>query len=529
MSVIYGSNALAGAINIITKENRFTSFSSTLNSYVETRGTYNFDGRVAVKRGRHSMSLSGARNFFGGYSLDSLRSQHWKPKEQYNADLYYIYSRDDLRLKYQTSLMNERLWSKGDLIPPFYFKAIDDWFYSMRYNNRLEMEKKIGQAYNLNLLASHSLYTRLRKTVSKDFSDLSETEIDRDYTGFNAFNFRVLFGNQDPAKRFSFISGLDLNYEIGEGERILDGRQEMGDYALFGIMMINPSPKVSLQPGFRFAINTRFPVPPVPSVNLKWEILPRVNMRASYARGYRAPTLKELYIFFVDINHNIQPNEELNAEYGNNFDLNFTFNTDRSEKTHMTKVDANLFYNKMNNIIVLAEIDQQEILYQYVNIQNYNTLGGKVTFKYSYYPIFDIEFGLGTTGTYFSLGEEKQSFDEYMFSPDANVNISGTIPLIDLRLSVYYKFTGDSYFFRLDENDQVDVSIMDNYHNMDITLIRKFMANRLSISAGVKNIFDNTLIRTSGNTGGEVHSSAGGSLVGYGRVWFLKAGYNVFR
>ncbi|TFH36674.1 MAG: TonB-dependent receptor, partial [Bacteroidia bacterium] len=239
---------------------------------------------------------------------------------------------------------------------------------------------------------------------------------------------------------------------------------------------------------------------------------------------------KELYIYFVDINHNIQPNETLEAEHGNNFDLSFTLNTDRSEKTHLTKIDANFFYNNMSNIIVLAEISEADMMYQYVNIHDYNTIGGKVSFKYSYYPVFEIELGAGTTGTYFSLIDAKQSQGDYMFSPDVNINLSTTVPVADLKISAYYKYTGESWFFRLGENEEIDVSVMDAYHNLDISLMRKFMSNRLTITAGAKNIFDNTLVRTSGNAGGgAVHSSSGGSLVGYGRVYYLKAGFNIFR
>lgn len=529
MSVIYGSNALAGALNIITKENRYSDFSSTLNSYVETKGTYNFDGRVAFKKGKHSISVSGARNFFDGYNLDTLRSQDWKPKEQYNADLYYVFTRDKMKLKYQTSLMNESLWSKGDLLPSRFFLAMDDWFYSLRYTNRFESENRLANGFVVNTVASYSLFTRLRQSVLKDLSDMSETEAGREYTGFNAFNYRMLFGNQDPAKIFSFMSGLDINYEIGEGDRILNDRQEMGDFAIFATFMINPVSKLSLQPGFRLAYNTKYQHPPVPSINLKWDIIPELSLRASYARGFRAPTLKELYIYFVDINHNIQPNETLDAEYGNNFDLNFTLNTDRKEKTHLSKVDLNLFYNNMNNIIVLAEMSEQQMLYQYVNIQDYNTLGGKITFKYSYYPLFDFEVGAGTTGTYFSLGEERQSLGAYQFSPDGSVNLSGTIPGIDLKISAYYKYTGNARFFRLAEDDQIESGLRESYQNLDISLIKKFLSNRLTISTGVKNLFDNTLIRGTGDVGGGAHSSSGGSLVGYGRVFFFRAGYNVFR
>jgi outer membrane receptor for ferrienterochelin and colicins len=95
MSVIYGSDALAGAINIITKENRNSNFGFTTNAYYETAGTYNIDGNINFRKKRHSVSVSAGRNFFDGYSTDTLRSQAWKPKEQYNADLYYLYAHED--------------------------------------------------------------------------------------------------------------------------------------------------------------------------------------------------------------------------------------------------------------------------------------------------------------------------------------------------------------------------------------------------------------------------------------------------
>ena len=118
MSVIYGSDALAGAINIITKENKNSNFGLTTNAYYETAGTYNFDGNVNFRKKRHSVSLSAGRNFFDGFSTDTLRSQSWKPKEQYNADLYYMYTHDRAKIKYQVSYMHETLWDQGNLMEP---------------------------------------------------------------------------------------------------------------------------------------------------------------------------------------------------------------------------------------------------------------------------------------------------------------------------------------------------------------------------------------------------------------------------
>ncbi|HAF29023.1 MAG TPA: hypothetical protein DCG75_08240 [Bacteroidales bacterium] len=542
LSVIYGSNALAGAINIITKENEYSKLTARANAYYETVGTYNFDGGISSTVGKHSFSLSGGRNFFGGFSQENNtvnnylniedRYSDWKPKEQYNADLYYTLTNKRNKIKYQSSYMRERLQSKGSLLPPQYYTAFDNWFYSSRISNRIEYTQKIGTDYTMNMLGSYSYYQRINETYFNDLNQLVTTLSDEDTTKFNAFLYRFLIGNSNAENKLNFVTGIDLNYEFATGEKILNNEKEIGDYAIFTSFMYKLNTKISIQPGIRFAYNTQFNVPPVPSINLRWELLSQLTLRASYARGYRAPSLKELYIYFVDINHNIQPNENLKAEYGNNFDFALRYNSEQDKKLHYSNVELGLFYNNMNNIIYLAKRqipDVKDPIYQYINILNYNTLGGQISFQYNYYPYMDFAISFGETGTYSSFETKKQSFDDYKFSPDLNVNISNQVQKIGLSISLSYKYTGKSYLYDVDENDQINITTLADYHTLDLTLMRKFLSNRLTISAGIKNIFDNTSIDVIGGGTGTAHTSGDSSPVGYGRIYFTRLSYNIFK
>ena len=60
MSVIYGSNALAGVINIITKENKSSLLNATASAYTESVGVYNFDGSVSLNHQKHGFSIDGS-------------------------------------------------------------------------------------------------------------------------------------------------------------------------------------------------------------------------------------------------------------------------------------------------------------------------------------------------------------------------------------------------------------------------------------------------------------------------------------
>ncbi len=536
MSVIYGSDALAGAINIITKENKSSNFGMTANSYYETAGTYNFDAGVNFRKKRHSFSLSGGRNFFGGFSTDTLRSQTWMPKEQYNGDMYYMYTHDKAKIKYRVSYMREKLWDKGNLIEPRFYTAFDSWFYSKRFTNQLDYTRTLDNGLAIKMLASYSLYQRDKITYLKDLSNLTQTlspnALDQDTTNFNALLYRLVAGNENPDKTFNYSVGIDLNHEIGTGKRIEGNKQQIGDYAIFASLKYSPVKSFSFQPGLRLAYNTGFNVPPVPSVNLRWEPSDRFNIRASYARGYRAPTLKELYIYFVDVNHNIQPNNDLKPEYGHNFDLSMSFNTEKTNKVHYSEIDFGVFYNNMHNIIQLAMRNDFGSTgeYQYINVLNYNTLGYETSFTYNFYPYLDVALGFGHTGTYFSFESEKATLSNYRFSGELNTTIGWYIPSVKLRLSAFYKYSGRTWLFGIDENNNVEIGKMSPYQNLDFTVMRRFLLNRLIVSTGVKNILNNTNINIAGNVSTGAHTTAGGeSPVGYGRLVFLKLSYTLLK
>jgi outer membrane receptor for ferrienterochelin and colicins len=70
----------------------------------------------------------------------------------------------------------------------------------------------------------------------------------------------------------------------------------------------------------RYAYNTRYGAPVIPSLNVRWQLNQGFTLRASYANGFRAPSLKELYLFFVDVNHDIVGNEDLDAERSHNLE-----------------------------------------------------------------------------------------------------------------------------------------------------------------------------------------------------------------
>ena len=524
MSVVYGSNALAGAVNIITKENTRGSLSAWVNSYLESVGVYNFDVGGGGNFGRHAVSLSGSRNFFSGFSeVDTTRSKQWKPRLQYNFDGYYKYRAERLGIKVDLRYFNETIQNKGPLLPPYREKAFDTYYYTRRLSDRIQADYRFNEGRGMELVFAHSLYARIKHTYFKDLTTLEEIQLSgesaNDTTRFTSYLLRGTFTDESLSEKINYQVGTDINLEEGEGKRIQDDHQAIGDYAAFASIQYEPSDKISFQPGLRASYNTRYRSPLVPSLNIRWD--PRGNsrqiVRVSYARGFRAPSLKELYLYFVDINHNLRGNPDLKAEHSHNFNL--TWDMTAARRKNRFGIQAGLFYNSIHNQITLS-LDSAN-LYSYINVDQYRTAGGKINFKYGLHPRLTVEAGLFQVARRSMITEGEGFQTPYRHSTDVTSNMTYHNVKYRFRLLINYKYTGRQPQFYSDSDGNIREGFIESYHMLDVTANKPFWNDRILLGIGAKNLFDYTNIESSGLTTG-AHTSGGGTYpVAWGRTFFI--------
>lgn len=532
MSVIYGSNALAGVINIITKENRTSFLNATASTYVESVGVYNFDGSFTMNRGRHGFGIDGGRNFFDGYSPDdTTRSQIFKPRRQYFFDGYYTYATGPLRVKVAGDYFNELLLDKGPLLTPYYETAFDNYFTTIRYTGRADAALTLPRRHFINVLASWSAYHRLRETVFKDLTTLTETTIPQswaqDTTDITNFVARGTIARSDDSRAFNYQAGFDISVESGTGEKIKDNRQQTGDYAAFLSVRWDPvrlqggdRVVLSIQPGLRLIYNTKYSAPLVYAVTARWNVTPEISVRGSFSRGFRAPSIKELYLVFVDVNHNVYGNPDLKAE--NSYNTNMNFNWMVEENKSAWSIDIGGYYNYIENVILLAQTGNS-LEYTYQNVSRYRSTGGQLSLSYALYPSFRFQMGISETGITGSPDDETP-YPPFKWSTEISCSPSYRFTGPDLTLALFYKFTGATPQLGFN-GDQLGWGWVDPYNTMDFTASKGFFNNRLVLSAGVKNIFNTTIVPST-TVSGEAHTGAGGGTnIAWGRTVFARLAF----
>ncbi|MDD2963884.1 MAG: TonB-dependent receptor [Bacteroidales bacterium] len=523
MSVVYGSNALAGVVNIITRQNQTDKYWASANAYAESVGVFNADGGAGFSSGKHTLQVSGGRNFFGGYSdPDTSRADQWKPKRQVFADGSWFWGGHSFKTRTSVQFFDEKLLNRGNLIAPYYENAFDSEFLTRRWVVRNDISWQPTSDHSFSLLSAWSGFDRRKTTWYNDLTTLhkvlSSNADDQDTTVFGMWNFRGTWSRKNDRHWLNWQTGFDLNIEDGSGKRIDGHEQSIGDYAAFASLLFTPHPVLELQPGLRLAYNSRYNSPPVYSVNLKWMPADLIAVRASAATGFRAPSLKELYLYFVDVNHNIRGNSTLDAETSTHFNLSFQYSKEKSRYALSTSVSA--FYNDIHNIITLAEQEKQ--LFTYVNVDKFRTVGGKLQTTVRFFPRLSLSGAIGVTGRSNSL-----SLQHYTFTTDVSGEVTYHWLRSNVQLTTWYKYTGRLPQLQIDANGNLYESFVDGYHLLDGSVSKGLFNNRLSVAVGVKNLFNVRVVDADRGTSG-VHSGGGnGQLIAWGRTWFVKCSFKI--
>jgi outer membrane receptor for ferrienterochelin and colicins len=293
MSVSYGSDALAGVINIITKKSGSKPlFAVTASMQEETAGDeYEpFTGNgvhnqhIGINWQDQRWSAAGAftHNESGGWQGASTgREKDWKPKEQWLGNARFGYRAKDFSIWYRLDGLHENILSKGKMGASY--KATDQRYITHRLTNQLQSEWRVSNKLQLNGILAYTGYRRQTETTNIDFTTGQRTLTtgagEQDISTFNSTLVRATAQYRlSPA--VSLQPGVDLNFDKASGARI-SGSPSISDYALFvsGELIFGA---FNLRPGLRFIQNSVYDAPPVvPSLNAKIALNRRTDLRLS--------------------------------------------------------------------------------------------------------------------------------------------------------------------------------------------------------------------------------------------------------
>ena len=540
MSVVYGTDALAGVINIITRKHSETQLAVDARIQEETMadeyspfanaGIHNENVGVNWQGKAWNAGGSVTRNNSGGWQEDYFLpadAVQWHPKDQLLGMATAGYRKNGFQIGYRFNYLDETIKSLGTANESTSI-ATDQDYISQRYNQQVQTDWQLSDRLNFNGVVSYQDYSRRTRTTTYNVTThdrrLSTEAGSQSEAKFNTALLRGMFAWK-VSDRLSFQPGVDINLNEGSGDRI-DATRKINDYAAFVSAEFKPTPSVNIRPGLRFIHNSVYDAPPViPSLNTRFGLTKTLDLRLAYAHGFRSPALRELYFYFFDASHSIKGNPNLKAEYSNSFSGSLAW---QAYTTSTLRFSSTLggFYNAFENLIDTGIDPANPQLTTYVNIYRYRTTGGTLENTLAWRNL-SATVGMSYIGYYNQLSEEDAGLPTVLWSPEVNTTASYRFPKIGASVNVFYKYTGKRTNYEavtVDNEPVVRLAERGAYHLADASISKKLNAN-VDLTAGVRNLFNVTLINNTSLQSG-AHTSGPTVPIGYGRSYFLTVSFH---
>ncbi|MFY0593139.1 TonB-dependent receptor plug domain-containing protein [Roseivirga sp.] len=544
MAVNFGANALAGVINLISKKDFEYDTEISIAVQSETAGN-----EVGLDAGRHVQSVSLNHRFnkrlssvisfqhndFLGFQGNAGSRQHeWNPKQQWIGNALVKYQNDNHSVYYRLDILDELIDDFGAFQNNFLSTgenrpfAIDETYDSKRYSHQIHAEGRLPFLNRYTAFASFSDFERQKNRFTKDIlsgkEQLTSGDGDQDISTYNVWEFGGT-GFLNPTNDFNLQLGYQISLENVGGGRILRGSQGIEEYALYASAELQPFSKIIFRPGIRYSTNSAFGSQLIPSFQLKFRQSEALQFRFSYGRGFRAPSVRELYFEFIDVNHRIFGNPDLTPETSNHLSINTIWKYQIASK--VIDVDLNVFYNVITNQISLGQHISDATSTTYLNVDRFKTIGTTLTQKVVLGHI-SANIGLSYIGRFNQVSDVNEGLTRFFYSPEFNTNLSYKILKKRTSINAFYKYSGrlQTYFTETnDQNEQViSIGEISDFHWLDATIIQP-ISNALELTIGARNIINVINVNNSG-VGGGAHSGGPSVPISYGRSYFLKLSYN---
>jgi outer membrane receptor for ferrienterochelin and colicins len=410
-SSLYGSEAMAGVVNIITAEPA-KGFAGGVAGRYGTNQNADISLNSSYKTNKFYISGFANRNSSGGYSLQPTSGiPTVSPFHGYTLNGKTAYRFDD-----NTSLKLSVRYFTNDQDSRF---SVDD--------NRFASGKGTEKDFNIAPVLTHrfskkdvsvlQLYRSVYKTNSDMRYDDNNDVYDQTYftQTFNRAEVQNDYALQDNLK---LTAGVGGQYETVEATRYIKQQSFTSGYGYFQADW-TPVKKLDVIAGGRFDAHSVYKSQFSPKLAASYALSDKLTVLASAGKGYKAPDFRQLYLNFTnaEVGYSVFGYEEaqagiarlqqegqietvlidpstlkrLNAESSTAF--NFGFRYKPVTKLYWT---ANLFRNNISNLIETAAIALKtngQSVFSYFNLNKVYTQGVETDVTYQLFKPLQIGGG----------------------------------------------------------------------------------------------------------------------------------------
>ncbi|WP_275075974.1 TonB-dependent vitamin B12 receptor BtuB [Providencia rettgeri] len=457
-SAVYGSDAIGGVVNIITRRD---NDGTTLNAGIGSHGYQNYNGSTQQKIGENTtVTAAGAYTYTKGFDVEARGNTGNYPNGYPQPD--------------KDGFQNKTLWLG---VEHQFTTDISAYARAYGYDNRTNYdgfysENKATKVSNL--VDTRKLSSRTYETGVNYHYDAYSASLLGSYSHAKDYNYDPrhgqygLFSNLDESKQYNLqwgnsykldkgtvSAGVDYQRQSVEPSSytMISEKQTLNNTGLYFTGQYALLNSVTAEAAIRSDHNSEFNWHTTWQSGLSWEFYDGYKLIGSYATAYKAPNLSQLYAYSSSSwgttkgNPNLKPEEskqwevgvegttgplfwQLNA-YHNDIDNLIDYKQGFPVSTY-----ENIGKAEIKGLEWVGELDtgifQHQLTYQYVDPRNKDTdkvLARRTKQQVKYqldWPIYSVDMGL----TYQYIGSRYDTAF-YDNAPSQRIKVGG-VSLWDL-------------------------------------------------------------------------------------------------
>ena len=406
-SILYGSNAMGGVINIITKKQKNNGFSAKLRAMTGSYNTWKYTASLGFKKDKFSVYTAFNHDQTDGHRKNS----------EFNINNGFVKAKyeisENVNISVDANLAKFKSYDPGPagIIDSSYITQ-EHWVDITRGKVSLSLDNK----FEISEGALKLFYNFGEHDIYDGFHSLDKNAGITFYQGLKLFKNNIITLGMD----YKNYGGKAENIFAMAGEGIVFCDTSVNEIGAYVLVQQNIFQNLILTTGLRLDNNKIFGNEIVPQIGLSWLASNKTTLKTSVAKGYRSPTIKELFLW-APANPNLKPENMWNYEIG----LLKVF----SKKL---KSELTVFYSKGENLIMMSG--------QYPNVKFENT-GAFTNFGIEFSGSYQMNENLRFSGNYSYLHTGKPIIS----MPEHKIFLKGNYQYKKLNFNLSVMHIGNLY------------------------------------------------------------------------------------
>ena len=392
-STVYGSNALGGVINIITKSAK-RPFTGNINTRYAGNNGQKYSVSAGTKQNKFSSLSSITYRMKDTYTIGDKKGKAMKTVSPDGT-------KETITDPSSTTIYGYHIWDASQKLGYAFTDKLSGEIKGTYYHNKRDIRiGKVFQDYFIDYTLNGKLkYLIGEKQILTGSYVFDNYKKDKKY--FEAGFTRTDYRNRQHIARLDYSgtfgkhtisAGGEGNWEYLKHYMLKDSANaSMNTYALYLQEDWKITDQLNLIAGIRSDYHEKYHWHVTPKISMMYRPIEILTLRAGYSQGFRSPTIKELYEYY-DMGgmgyFMIYGNKDLKPETSNQYSLSaettiggFNFSVSAS-------------HNRFKNKITLENVGDGTNDLRYINADNAKTTSLETIIRYK------MPMGLILTGSY---------------------------------------------------------------------------------------------------------------------------------